>query len=68
MEKGLFSLKGVLEMEGDCWLWWQMILTELHCALIRDLLGLKDDLPFTSITLHLEEHNDAVIPIILVGV
>lgn len=40
-----------------------MILTELHFALIRDLVGLK---AFTSIALCLEEHNDVVIPVIMV--
>lgn len=53
-------------MEGDCWLWWQLILTELHFSLIRDLVGLKADLPSTSIAFCLEEHNDAVIPVIMV--
>lgn len=43
-----------------------MILTELHFALIGDLVGLKADLPFTSIALCLEEHNDVVIPVIMV--
>lgn len=68
MENGQFSLKRHLEMEGGCWLWRQMILTELHFALLRDLVGLKADLPFTSITLCLEEHNDAVIPVTMVGI
>jgi len=65
MEKGQFILKGDLEIEGDCWLWWQVILNELHFALIRDLAGLQADLPFTSLALHLEEHSDAVLPVIM---
>lgn len=68
MGKRQFFLKGDIEKEGGCWLWWQMILTEARFALIRDLVGLKANLPFTSIALHLEEHNDALIQVIMVGI